>query len=205
LATAGWAVFNLAVAGMQTNIDWMSAMVRFGRALEAGAATNAYSQSDLAGLPALLSAAMPTPVAVAVAVLAVAAVIGVVAWRQATRGSVLQPPGAMTALALAAALLVAPYIHLNDLLLEALPLLVIASASLRWPGRVALVIWAVGVPANLALAILQAQVFHFERPYAPVGFGLVLTAIAFAGVVEVARRRPASAPVEHAGPQPAPC
>jgi hypothetical protein len=182
------ALVNLALGGWQTNVRWMSALLLFGHALAPGAGAIAFS--DLAGLPSLLSGPVPTLVAVALALLTVSGLIGAVTWRRATRNPAIQPAGAMTALALSGALLITPYIHLNDLLLEALPLLVIAAAPLRWPGKVALVVWAVGVPANLALAILQAHVFHVGRPATPVGFGLILATLAFLAVAEVAYRGP---------------
>jgi len=64
LAAAGWALLNLAVGGWQTNVNWISSLVLYGRALAPGAGTSAYGQSDLAGLPAVLSGPGPTPLAV---------------------------------------------------------------------------------------------------------------------------------------------
>jgi hypothetical protein len=114
-------------------------------------------------------------------------VVGYVLQRQG-KAQASASPGALTALALSGALLLSPYLHLNDLLLLALPLLVIATAPLTLLGRITLVVWAVGTSVNLLLAFAEAQLLHAPRPGGPAGFGLVLTVLAFAAVAAVAGR-----------------
>jgi hypothetical protein len=90
--------------------------------------------------------------------------------------------------------LLSPYLHLNDLLLLALPLLVIAAAPLKLLGRITLVVWAVGTSVNLLAAFTEAQVLHSPRQGGSAGFGLVLAVLAFVAVAEVASRGPSLSP-----------
>jgi Glycosyltransferase family 87 len=198
--TAGWLVLNVVVTGWEAIASWWSSLVGYGQALGAGPGATAYQLSEQAGLPSILLGHMSTPLAVAAAAVPVAGVMAFV-WSHSRRTAAAAPPGAMTALALSGALLLSPYIHLNDLVLEALPLLIIASAPLKALGRITLVVWAVGTSLNLVVAVVEAQV-HAPRQAGPAGSGLILAALAFAAVAEVAARRsgysPASGSPQHA-------
>jgi hypothetical protein len=186
LGAAAWMILNLVVTGWQATASWWSSLVGYGRALSAGPGT-VYNLSEQAGLPSILLGHVPTTTAVIVAALPVGAVLIVVLLRSVRdRGTTL--PGATTALALAAGLLLSPYLHLNDLLMEALPLLVVAASPLRPLGRLTLVVWAVGSSVNLLAALTETNVLHSPRQGGAAGFGLVLAVLAFAAVAEKAWR-----------------
>jgi hypothetical protein len=192
IGAAGWAVLNIAVTGWEATMSWWSSLVGYGQALSVGPGTG-YNLSDQAGLPSILLGRVATPLAVALATVPVAVVVGYVLYRR-RKMRVSAPPGATTALAVAGALLLSPYLHLNDLLLLALPLLVIAAAPLKLLGRITLVVWAVGTSVNLLAAFTEAQVLHSPRQGGSAGFGLVLAVLAFAAVAEVASRGPSLSP-----------
>jgi hypothetical protein len=186
IGAAAWTALNIAVTGWEATASWWSSLVGYGQALSAGPGT-AYNLSDQAGLPSILLGRVPATLAVALAGVPVAAVVAYVLYRR--RGiQAAAPPGAITALALSGALLLSPYLHLNDLLLLALPLLVVAAAPLKPLGRFTLVVWAVGASVNLLLALVQTQLLHAPRQGGAAGFGLVLAVLAFAAAAEVAAR-----------------
>jgi hypothetical protein len=192
IGAAGWAVLNIALTGWEATMSWWSSLVGYGQALSEGPGTG-YNLFDQAGLPSVLLGRVATPLAVALATVPVAVVVGYVLYRR-RKMRVSAPPGATTALAVAGALLLSPYLHLNDLLLLALPLLVIAAAPLKLLGRITLVVWAVGTSVNLLAAFTEAQVLHSPRQGGSAGFGLVLAVLAFAAVAEVASRGPSLSP-----------
>jgi hypothetical protein len=192
IGAAGWLVLNVAVTGWEATASWWFSLVGYGQALGVGPGT-AYNLSDQAGLPSILLGRLATPLAVALAAVPVATVVGYVLQRQG-KAQASASPGALTALALSGALLLSPYLHLNDLLLLALPLLVIATAPLTRLGRITLVVWAVGTSVNLLIALVEAQVLNSPRQGASTGFGLVLAVLAFAAVAEVASRGPDFSP-----------
>jgi hypothetical protein len=200
IGAAGWAALNIAVTGWEATSSWWSSLVGYGQALSVGPGT-VYNLSDQAGLPSVLLGRMAAPVAVALAAVPVAVVVGFVLYRRRNMHAS-APPGAITALAVAGALLLSPYLHLNDLLLLALPLLVIAASPLKLLGRVTLVVWAVAASVNLLLALVEAQLLNAPRQGGPAGFGLVLAVLAFAAVAEVAGRG-ADLPSASGSPRPA--
>lgn len=192
LGIAGWAVLNVAVTGWEATASWWSSLVGYGQALGAGPGT-AYNLSEQAGLPSILLGHVPTTLAVTIAAVPVAGVVAIV-FNRSRKVQATARPGAMTALALSGALLLSPYLHLNDLMLEALPLLVLAAAPLKLLGRITLVVWAVGTSVNLVLALIEAQILHVPRQGGAAGFGLILAVLAFAAVAEVASRGPGLSP-----------
>jgi hypothetical protein len=186
MGTAAWVILNVAVTGWDATASWWSSLIGYGQALSAGAGT-AYNLSEQAGLPSFLLGHVPATIAVAIAAVPVAGVLAIV-FNRSWRSQATAPPGALTAVALSGALLLSPYLHLNDLMLEALPLLVVAASPLKLLGRITLVVWAAGTSANLLVAVFEAQVLHAPRQGGPAGFGLVLAALAFAGAAESASR-----------------
>jgi len=93
----------------------------------------------------------------------------------------------------ALALVVTPYVHINDLVLEALPVLLLASMPLNWVSRPVLTLWGLGAATPVALAIL-----HLASGQATTvaGFGLLLaivTPVALVVLTPTGERSAASA------------
>jgi hypothetical protein len=97
---------------------------------------------------------------------------------------------------MALALVVTPYVHLNDLVLEALPVLVIASQSLTLVSRPALALWGLGATTPLLLSAFP-QIANAQLPSSVGAFGLLLGILTVVSVVTV--RRPTAAVVATAG------
>ena len=90
------------------------------------------------------------------------------------RRSVASDPVARLALLTAVALAVSPYLHLNDLVLEAVPLLFLASRRLRPLTRAMLVTWGLGVIPALAVGLGIALAVH-TQVISSLGFGILLS------------------------------
>src|SRR5258708_2686494 len=187
IGTAAWVAINVGVAGWEATLSWWQSMVGYGQALGTGPG-GAYNLVDQAGLPSVLLGHMPALVAIAIAAIPVGCVMAI-GMAMSRRGDRPAPPGTTTALALSGALLLSPYLHLNDLLLEALPLLIIAVQPPTGLARFTLVVWAVGASVNLLVALIEAGILHTPRPGGPAGVGLVLTLLAFFAVAETVGRR----------------
>ncbi|HXA43849.1 MAG TPA: glycosyltransferase 87 family protein [Candidatus Solibacter sp.] len=187
IGAAGWVALNVVSAGWDATVSWWSSMVGYGQALGVGPG-GAYNLVDQAGLPSLLLGHVPALAAIALASVPVGCVMAVVLLRS-RRDHLPSSAGATTALALSGALLLSPYLHLNDLLLEALPVLVIATSPLSALARFTLIVWAVGTSVNLVVALIEADILQAPRQGGAAGFGLVLAILAFAGVAGALGRR----------------
>jgi hypothetical protein len=196
VATAGfaggaiaWAAASVALGGVEAHLRWIEVLVGYGGGLGPGARASAFSQLGLVGVPALLMDHVPTVVAVG----AVGAVLGaLVAW--AWRAPGMQPAvkgerWVALALLVAAGLALTPYVHLNDLVLEAFPVLVLASSRLDIAGRLTLLGAALGAPLRIALSLVTS-VFLGSAPGtgSTPGWGVALTAMLVVCLVLVARR-----------------
>jgi hypothetical protein len=107
-------------------------------------------------------------------------------------------PLMLLALLMAAGLALTPYIHLNDLVLEALPLLVLASRPLGILGRGTLVLWGLSLPINLALAVALFTITgDVNKPWS---YGVVLTGGTLLAITVAANRERARDPAAGAGP-----
>ena len=201
LGTAAFAAVNIAVAGAAETARWLGSLFEFTATLDPGQSKVA-GQCCLAGLPALLLDRTSLPIAVAAAALLAGALL-LVAHRRGLFGA--GRPDSLCGLATltALALVVTPYVHLNDLVLEALPVLVIASQPLSSLSRVVLVLWGLGSVIALAAGALVAALGGGGTPTVS-GFGLalgVLTAVALvtlrpkAASTPAAPTQPAAAPV----------
>jgi hypothetical protein len=161
---------------------WAATLTSFGAALGPAGSGSEFSQSGLAGYPALMPF-LPPAVAVVVAALVVAPPIAWTIWRK--RDRMAGPTFAPLALAMAAALGVSPYLHMNDLILGALPLLVVAAARPRLIIGATLVLWAVGAPLRLVLAAALALAGVTFSASGRAGFGVILTATLLVSVIAV--------------------
>jgi hypothetical protein len=78
------------------------------------------------------------------------------------------------AVLLVAAVGATPYVHLNDLVLLALPLLLLAQTRGTFLGRLTELAWFVGIPARLLALALAAAALNFREPSGSAGVGVVL-------------------------------
>jgi hypothetical protein len=99
---------------------------------------------------------------------------------------------ARLAVAMAAALAISPYLHLNDLILEVAPLTLIASVGLTGWSRVALFLWTAGALLNLVVTVVVVSVTHGQLHPSSFGYGVVLNAATLLAVLAATRRRLAS-------------
>ena len=171
LGTAVFGAANLLIGSPAQTFRWLGSLFEFTATLNPKQAT-VIGQCCLTGLPALLLDRVSLPVAV-LAAGAIAGGLWVVATR---RGLIGAGPEPLLPLALltALALIVTPYVHLNDLVLEALPLLVIASQPLNVVSRPVLALWGLGAAAPLTLATLFPQLANAGLPSTVAAFGLLL-------------------------------
>lgn len=153
----GGAVFlglNVVLARPGQMSLWVQSLLDVGGHLShASSDTGPLTQTLLAGLPSLLFDHMPAPVAVAVCIPPVAAIA---AWGLWSRGAVAArdlEPLLPLGIVLSCALVLSPYIHINDLVVTAMPALLLATGPLRLPQRIALVAWFVIVPVRLFVTI----------------------------------------------------
>lgn len=100
-------------------------------------------------------------------------------------------PLVVMALLLAAGLALAPYSHTNDLVLDAMPMLVLASLPLTMVSRVTFVVWSLSVPMRLAFLLTVHQLnVPVGQPWSE---GVVLAIATFAAVALATTRLGAAA------------
>ena len=190
LGTTAFAAANIAVGSLAQTSRWLGSLFEFTATLNPKQ-TATIAQCCLTGLPALLLETVSMPVAV-LAAAAVAGAILLVASRRgllgAARPDPLWPLGLLTALAL----IVTPYVHLNDLLLEALPLLLLASQPLTPVSRATLALWGLGAATPVALSALPLGA-NAGLPSGIASFGLLLASLTTLALVAVSRPQAAVA------------
>ncbi|HEV1998825.1 MAG TPA: glycosyltransferase 87 family protein [Candidatus Dormibacteraeota bacterium] len=178
---------GIVLVGPSAFAHWMASLAAFGAALGPGGEGSAFAQSGLAGLPSLFGGALP----LAAAILAPAAVLFVLSARVLRPGSgaLGQPTTAPLALAIAVFLALSPYLHLNDLVLGALPVLFIASEPQNALTRITLLVWTVGPLAREGAAALLGTRFGLGG-VGQAGFGAVMTGTLVLSVIWVLASRP---------------
>jgi hypothetical protein len=194
LGTAAFGGANLVIAGTANSLHWLGSLFEFSATLNPRQ-TAVIGQCCLTGFPALLSDRVPMPAAISLAAAAAAGLLWV-ASRRGLLGAARPDPLLPLALVMALALVVTPYVHLNDLVLEALPVLVIASQSLTLVSRPALALWGLGATTPLLLSAFP-QIANAALPSSVGAFGLLLGILTVVSVVTV--RRPTAAVVATAG------
>ncbi|MGI8609542.1 MAG: glycosyltransferase family 87 protein [Candidatus Dormibacteria bacterium] len=174
LGLAAFGGVGVLLEGTRSTAQWWAGLTEYAGALGPQAQSSAFTQSGLAGLPALLEDRLWPPLAVAVVALAVIPVAGFALWRRRAelRQSTLLP----LALGIACALALSPYLHLNDLVLAALPLLLVAAQRLGVVPRLTLLAWTIGSPARLVLLTILAPVVAVNGP-SRAGFGVLLIGV----------------------------
>jgi hypothetical protein len=168
VAAAGFAagsllllVASIAVTGTRPLIDWAHALTGYGLALTGGSVGSfGENISGLAGVTSLLMGPLGRGAGIVVSALLLA---GLLAWLLLTRSSATAlrtDPQLRLALLMGMALGFSPYLHFNDLVLAAFPLLVIASRPLTAATRVALGGWGLIFPARLAVLEVISLATH---------------------------------------------
>jgi hypothetical protein len=195
LGTAILGAANLLVAGPASTFRWLGSLFEFTATLNPKQAA-VIGQCCLTGLPALLLNNVTMPLAVSAAA-AVAAVILWLAFRRGLLGASRPDPLLPLALLTALALIVTPYVHLNDLVLDALPLLVVASQPLTLVSRLTLTLTGLGAATPLALSALP-HVANAGLPSSIATFGLSLGALTALALVALGRRQRAMVPTARA-------
>ena len=187
----GLLALDLLLTGPTQLTQWMAGLGGYGSSLSTTGGRSLASQTGLAGLPGLLVDHLPLPLAVAISCIPVGALL-VWAWRRRTNWpGWREEPVLGLALLTAAALAVSPYLHLNDLVLEALPLLVIASRPLTWLSRLTLTVWVLAVPGRLvALTVLAMTVgFKVDDSSSSAGIGAWLSGLTLVALVVAAGKQ----------------
>lgn len=181
--TTALALLGELLLGPGSLASWFMAAREFGKALGPGASASPFTQVGLAGLPALLMNRFSAPVAAIVTAVVVVPAVGLVLWRW--RDQLRVPSFGPMAVGMASALALSPYLHLNDLVLAAVPLLYIASHALNAVRRLTLVAWAVGPYAALVLLTVASPLLGISG-FGQVGFGIVLTSLLLLATVATA-------------------
>ena len=169
---------------------WFLAARDFGQALGPGGSGSAFTQTGLAGLPALLLGRFSAPIAAILTAAVVGPALGFALWRRRERMA--GPSWGPTAVGIAAALALSPYLHLNDLVLAAVPLLFVASRPLNSLRRLTLVLWALGPYLALVVLAVISPLLGITG-FRQVGLGVVLTGLLLLSTVATAVRPGASA------------
>ncbi|HXA43848.1 MAG TPA: glycosyltransferase 87 family protein [Candidatus Solibacter sp.] len=189
LGTLGFGVANIAVGGGDQTLRWARSLFEFTATLDPRQA-EVIGQCCLTGLPGLMLGAVPMPVAVAAAGLLALAMLWVAA-RRGLLGDSSPDPLWTLAILVALALVVTPYVHLNDLVLESLPVLLIASQPLTAISRLTLLLWGLGVVTPVVLSLFPV-VASAGLPSSVAPFGLLLALLT--AVSLTAGRQPAGSP-----------
>ena len=179
LLASGLAVGSSLLAGLQLLLTGPEATANWVRSLGGyacglgGGAGSAFSQSGLAGFPALFLDYLPAPVAALFGLLLVAAVL-FWAWRRLAGSAPAIAPNLCVAVILVAAVGATPYLHLNDLVILALPLLLLAQTTPSILGRVTELAWFIGIPARLFALAIASVALNLHPTSGSAGIGVVL-------------------------------
>ncbi len=175
----GLAVGSGAVAGLQllltgadATVSWLHALGGYTSGLGPGGGS-AFAQSGLAGVPALFLDHVPTALAVALALLLIGTMMAW-AWRRLATMHQEVSPDLILGVIVVAAVGATPYLHLNDLVILALPLLLLAQTAPTVIARITELAWFIGIPAQLFLLGIAAITLHFRPAFGSAGIGVLL-------------------------------
>lgn len=182
IGAAAFVALNIAAGGLDATTEWVRSLIQFSATIDVHQAA-VVQQRFLAGLSGPFLVLGPVAATVISLVLAGAAL----AW--AFRGGARTKRDSTLTLALlmAAALAVSPYLHTYDLVLEAIPVLVLASLRLTTLNRAVLALWAAAPVLNLVVVLAVAALTG--SPETPWSFAVALNAAALAALA-VASRQP---------------
>jgi hypothetical protein len=190
---------NAAVARPGELSAWLGGMTSLGGqfASQGNGSRSAFAQTLLAGLPALVMERTGTAIATALAVVLVA---GLLAWVALSHRNLTEnlrrEPLLLAALLVSAAMAALPYTHTNDLLLDALPLLVACSLPGRPWALLAPLVWYAGPLLRFLQALAFGLLFGIS-PNAKAGWGVAMSGallLVLAAAAALPPRYPAAAP-----------
>jgi hypothetical protein len=187
LGSATLASLQLILAGPEMSANWVRSLGGYAAGL-GGAAGSTFSQSGLAGVPALFLDYLPEWVAVLLGLLLVAAIL-FWAWRRLAGSGAAVPQDLVLAVFLTAAVGATPYLHLNDLVILALPLLFLAQGTPNLPGRVTELAWFIGIPVRLFALAIASVAFNFHMGSGSAGSGVVLLLLLLVALPKATPRR----------------
>ena len=191
LAAAGLLSLDAVVNGTGALARWGGTLIGYASSLSSSRGSTVFSanMSGLAGLPAIWLGSLSTPVSLGLATLVLAAILLVAVRVSDLTAGIRESPTLGLALLQTAALALSPYLHFNDLVLAALPLLVLASRPLNNLSRVTLILWAVASPARLVLSALLARLAPGVNYAVLPSTGIVLITLTFAALLATLPRR----------------
>jgi hypothetical protein len=164
------ASLQLLIAGPSATTQWIRSLGGYASGLKTG--SSAFSQSGLAGVPSLFIDFLPPAAAV---LLGVALLAAILAWARARlRAAGPDYPDLGLAILTVAAVGATPYIHLNDLVLLALPLVLLAQARGGLLARLTELAWFIGIPVRLLALAIAAAAFNLRQPAGSAGVGVAL-------------------------------
>jgi hypothetical protein len=175
---AGAALFmalNLLTLGPGAVASWLETLVP---TLEATATAPG---SWTAGVATLLSGHIPTFLAVIPALVLVGTVVAVALRDARSRAAFGRDPVLRIGLFTAALLVASPYLGVGDLVLETVPLMVLASGRLSAPVVAALVAWGLGMVLPVGIALALAITAHRPGATAP-AYGAALAVLILLGL-----------------------
>lgn len=189
LAVSGALIGGAIVVGgaLATSPDlfeaWLRQMGNYAGALGPGQARSPYAQLELAGLPGLLLDRLPAPLATLLAAVVVAPLAVWALGAEWRREGIGWAPA--LAIGITSVLLLSPYLHLNDLVLAALPMLVLASRATGRVERAVLALWAVALPLSFSISVAKALAFGGGTSTFAIPWGVVLDVALFAALLKV--------------------
>lgn len=191
VAGGGLLALDAVVGGPAALTGWIGALFGYASSLSSSGGVTVFSanMSGLAGLPAIWLGSLSTPISLGLATLVLAAIlVAALRFRDLTAG-LRDSPMLGLAMTQTAALALCPYLHFNDLVLSALPVLVLAGRPLSGLSRVTLAMWAVASPVRLVLSALLAVMAPGVKYADLPSTGIVLVTLTFASLCATLPRR----------------
>ena len=164
------ASIQVLLTGPEATANWIRSLGGYASGIRGG---SAFSQSGLAGVPALFLDYVSTLLAVILGLVLVAAIL-FWAWRRLGGSGQAIAPNLYLAIILVASLGATPYLHLNDLVLMAFPLLLLAQSKPTLLGRVTELAWFIGIPVRLLVLAVASVALKLHPEAGAAGIGLVL-------------------------------
>ena len=188
------ALIDVALTGVAPLGRWVATLAGYTAALSLEGPTTTFSSNSAgqSSLPGLFLDHLALPLAVAAAVFLAALIVaggaGIHGLQKARAD-----PELRLALGMALLLALCPYLHLNDVILDAMPVLVIASRPLRAGSRLCLVLFAALAPVQVVGVAVASIGFHYQPSAGTAGIGIALTVAALFATAQLARPVPPSA------------
>jgi hypothetical protein len=179
-----FAALNLALGGLDGTRDWILSLVQFSATINAHQDA-VIQQRFLAGLSGPFFGLGPLW-ANLIAVVLVGLILLWIFRRAASEQWSERKPRLVIAIAMAVALAVSPYIHTYDLVLEAVPVLVLAGLASTALDRLTLTMWALAPALNLAVVLLVVAITG--RLDTPWSFAVALNALTLLALAAAAVR-----------------